>query len=166
MRQDNSLDFTIRLKTVIMRQNLDDVANVAWFAKQNGLEVFYQPIEQNYNTAEDSRWFERSETWPGDTGKAIAAVKELCELKTGGFPIANTLRQLELMIPYFADPEASRVAVQSHSAHENQLLCSAMTMLQIQANGDVRTCTSRGPVGNIKSQTIREIWRTRPSLVD
>lgn len=162
MRQDHGLEYTIRLKTVIMRQNLDDIANVARFAKQNGLEVFYQPIEQNYNTAEDSRWFEHSETWPGDTGKAIATVKELCELKKQGFPIVNTLAQLEVMVPYFADPERSRVAVQSHSAHEHHLLCSAMTMLQIQANGDVRTCTSRGPVGNIKSQVIREIWRTRP----
>lgn len=111
MRRAKSLDYTIRLKTVIMRQNLDDITNVARFTKHNGLEVFYQPIEQNYNTAEDSRWFEHSETWPGDTRKAIAAVKELCELKREGFPIVNTLEQLEVMIPYFADPKQSRVAV-------------------------------------------------------
>ena len=60
LRLANSLDYTIRLKTVIMRQNLKDVTSVARFAKHNGLEVFYQPIEQNYNTAEDSRWFEHS----------------------------------------------------------------------------------------------------------
>jgi MoaA/NifB/PqqE/SkfB family radical SAM enzyme len=35
-------------------------------------------------------------------------------------------------------------------------------MLQIQANGDVRTCIPREPIGNIKLQTIREIWQTRP----
>lgn len=162
MRQEKSINFAIRLKTVIMRQNLDDVANVARFAKQNGLEVFYQPIEQNYNTEEDAGWFRQSHTWPENSQRAIAVVKELCELKKQGFPIANTLEQLEVMIPYFADPEVSRVAVQSHSAHEHQLLCSAMTMLQIQANGDVRTCTAREPVGNIKSQKIREIWRMRP----
>ena len=162
MRQANSLDYTIRLKTVIMRQNLDDITNVARFAKHNGLEVFYQPIEQTYNTAEDPSWFEHSETWPGDTRKVIAAVKELCQLKREGFPIANTLEQLEVMIPYFADPKQSRVAVQSHTAHERQLLCSAMTLLQIQANGDVRTCISKEAIGNIKSQPIREIWQTRP----
>ena len=162
MRKANSLDYSIRLKTVIMRQNLDDVTNVARFAKHNGIEVFYQPIEQNYNTAEDSSWFEHSETWPGDTRKAIAAVKELCNLKREGFPIVNTLEQLEVMIPYFADPKQSRVAVQSHTAHERQLLCSAMTMLQIQANGDVRTCITKEAIGNIKSRPIREIWQTRP----
>ena len=142
-----------------MRQNLEDVTSVARFAKHNGLEVFYQPIEQNYNTAEDSRWFEHGPTWPENSEKAIAVVKELCELKREGFPIVNTLEQLEVMIPYFADPKKLRVAVQSHTAHERQLLCSAMTMLQIQANGDVRTCISKEAVGNIKLQPIKTIWR-------
>jgi len=83
-------------------------------------------------------------------------------LKKQGLPIANTLHQLEVMIPYFINPETSRVAVQSHSAHEAQLLCSAMTTLQIQANGDVRPCASKESVGNIKSQSIRDIWQARP----
>jgi MoaA/NifB/PqqE/SkfB family radical SAM enzyme len=89
-------------------------------------------------------------------------VKKLCELKELGLPIANTRQQLEVMIPYFADPARSRVAVQSHSAHERRLLCCAMTMLQIQANGDVRPCASRAAIGNVKLSGVREIWETRP----
>ena len=162
MRNEHSLDLAIRLKTVIMRQNLDDVCNVARFAQQNDLEVFYQAIEQNYNTPEDATWFEHSNTWPDDTEKAVGAVRELCRLKKEGLPIANSDAQLEVMIPYFKNPERSRVAVQSHSAHEKQLLCSALTTLQIQANGDVRTCMVRGPIGNIKSQSVRKIWEMRP----
>ncbi len=162
MRAEHSLKMAIRLKTVIMRQNLDDVARVAEFANEHGLEVFYQPIEQNYNTSEDPNWFAHSNTWPDDPEKAIGAVRELLELERQGLPIANTVNQLELMIPYFQNPAASRVAVQSHSAHETQLLCSAMTTLQIQANGDVRPCTSKEPIGNIRSQSIREIWELRP----
>jgi MoaA/NifB/PqqE/SkfB family radical SAM enzyme len=77
-------------------------------------------------------------------------------------PIANSFAQLEAMIPYFLDPASSRVAVQSHSAHESQLLCSALTTLQVQANGDVTLCAAKEPVGNIKRQPIREIWETRP----
>ena len=162
LRSRDSLDLKIRLKTVIMRQNLKDVANVARFAKANDLEVFYQPIEQNYNTAEDRSWFKHSETWPDDSLVAVSAVNELCELKRQGFPIANTLKQLEVMISYFLNPVASGVAIQSHSAHEQRRLCAALTTLQIQANGDVRPCTFRRPIGNIKSGSIREIWRTRP----
>jgi MoaA/NifB/PqqE/SkfB family radical SAM enzyme len=161
-RREQNLRLTIRLKTVIMRQNLDDVCEVARFAETQGLEVFYQPIEQNYNTEEDPTWFERNPTWPADTDKALRVVAQLREMKNRGLPIANSFAQLNAMSPYFADPAGSRLAVQSHSAHESRLLCSALTMLQIQANGDVTVCTARPPVGNIRTKPVREIWNERP----
>ncbi len=162
VRRERHLAFAIRLKTVIMRQNLDDLRAVAQFAARQGLEVLYQPIEQNYNTSEDPEWYEHSDTWPVDTGKAIAAVEELRQLKLKGFPIANSFAQLEAIKPYFANPEASRIATQSHAAHEKRLVCSALTSLQIQANGDVKVCNSMPPVGNIKTGAIQQIWETRP----
>jgi len=162
IRREHSLPMKIRLKTVIMRQNLDDVCDVAWFAKHNGLEIFYQPIEQTYNTAEDPHWFNHSENWPTDSAKAVAVVNELRELRRQGLPIANTANQLDAMIAYFTKPQELRLAVRSHTQHEEHLLCAAMTSLQIQANGDVRVCLARGPVGNIKSQRIKEIWNARP----
>jgi len=162
IRKEQQIDMIIRLKTVIMRQNLDDVCNVAWFAQEQDLEVFYQPIEQNYNTPEDPLWFRHSETWPTDAKKAVEVVKELQELKRQGLPIVNSSAQLDVMIPYFLNPQASRIAVQSHNAHEKQQLCSALTNLQIQANGDVTVCTSQPAIGNIRSGRIREIWSDRP----
>ena len=161
-RAQNKLDLTIRLKTVIMRQNLDAVCDVARFAARENLEVFYQPIEQNYNTAEDADWYTYRETWPTDTERAVAVVRELVQLKSAGLPIVNSPAQLAAMIEYFRNPAANRVAVQSHAAHEKQLLCSAMTMLQLQANGDVTICAARKPVGNIKTESIRTIWENRP----
>ena len=162
LRKEQQLKMEMLLKTVIMRQNLEQVCAVAHFANEHGLKVFYQPIEQNYNTVEDPEWFRRNETWPDDPLKAANIVRQLCELKQQGLPIANSLAQLKIMIPYFLDPAASRIAIQSHTAHERDLRCSAATMLQIQANGDVNICTAKPPVGNIKSQSIREIWRRRP----
>jgi MoaA/NifB/PqqE/SkfB family radical SAM enzyme len=162
VRKKQRLGFTIRLKTVIMEQNLESAHKVAWFANQDGMEVFYQPIEQNYNTPEDSRWFEHSETWPRDSEKAVAAVSHLIQLKRAGLPIANSFAQLDAMTAYFRDPVSSRVITQSHSAHERETLCSALTMLQIEADGDVRICAGMPPVGNIKKDSIRRIWENRP----
>ena len=162
LRRELRLKMSIRLKTTIMNQNLNDVCEVARFAKRNDLEVFYQPIEQNYNTREDPRWFDHSDTWPRDAARAVAVVHELVRMKRAGFPVANSFAQLEAMIPYFLNPEVSRVAVQSHVAHEKQLLCSAMTTLQVQANGDVKTCALKEAVGNIRSQSIKQIWNARP----
>ncbi|HEX3280125.1 MAG TPA: radical SAM protein [Pyrinomonadaceae bacterium] len=162
IRQERHLKLGIRLKTVIMRQNLDDICKVARFAQREDLEVFYQPIEQNYNTSENPAWFTDSETWPSDTEKVVRIVKELRWLKQEGLPIANSYAQLDAMIPYFVNPAVSRVAIQSHTAHELRQVCSALTMLQFQANGDVRVCNGQPAIGNIKSQPIRHIWQNRP----
>lgn len=162
MRQEHRMDLVIRLKTVIMRQNLADVCEVARFAQQEDLEVFFQPIEQNYNTPEDAEWFRHSETWPSDIERVMSVVNELRELKRQGLPIANSAAQLDAMIPYFAEPAQSRVAVQLHNAHEARPVCSTLTTLQFQANGDVIACNGQPPIGNIKITPIRELWQNRP----
>lgn len=69
--RERGSDCRILLKTVIMDQNLDAVCEVARYAQQEQIHVFYQAIEQNYNTPEDPHWFEHSENWPKDTEKAI-----------------------------------------------------------------------------------------------
>src|SRR2546423_1496331 len=84
-------------KTVVMSHNLADGPKLAHYAADGGMEVFYQAIEQNYNTEEDARWFEHSDNWPADTGKAVAAVEQLIALKRQGLPIANSYNQLEAM---------------------------------------------------------------------
>jgi hypothetical protein len=66
------------------------------------------------------------------------------------------------MKAYFQNPEALRVSVQAHSAHERRRHCTALTMLQIQANGDVIVCVGLPPVGNITAAPIRQIWERRP----
>jgi MoaA/NifB/PqqE/SkfB family radical SAM enzyme len=162
VRKSNGLNFEIRLKTVIMQQNLDNVGEIAHYANQDGMHVFYQPIEQNYNTSEDDTWFKHSDTWPADAEQAVAAVNKLIGLKRAGLPIANSFAQLEAMIPYFLNPGAMRIATQNHSAHESKLLCSALTMLQIESDGNVVVCTGMEPVGNIKTGRIRDIWEGRP----
>jgi MoaA/NifB/PqqE/SkfB family radical SAM enzyme len=162
LRSERRLGYSIRLKTVIMDQNLDEVAAVAHFAAANGMDVFYQPIEQNYNTAEDSGWFEHAATWPRDKENAVRRVEELIRLKQRGSPIANSMPQLQAMIPYFRDPDSMRVRVQGHAGHEKSPQCAALTTIQVQSNGDVSPCCSLPPVGNIRKMPIREIWDSRP----
>ena len=161
LRREHNLGYIIRLKTVIMEHNLHDVAAIARYARAHGLEAFYQPIEQNYNTPEDPTWFQHSDNWPKDRERAVAAVQELIELKRQGFPIANSEHQLDVMIPYFRDPEKLLILTQNHSAHDKPL-CSALTTLQIQSNGDVKSCWYMDPIGNITQTPIRRIWEERP----
>jgi MoaA/NifB/PqqE/SkfB family radical SAM enzyme len=160
-RSEHKLTYQIRLKTVIMEHNLDDLGNVARFATREGMEVFYQPIEQNYNTAPDPRWFETSGNWPTNPEKAVRKVHELMEFKRAGLHIANSDAQLEVMVRYFQNPAPLSLEVQAHTAHMRKVPCWALTTLQLQANGDVTVCSNRPPIGNVRTTPIREIWKQR-----
>ncbi len=162
LRAERGLSYMLRLKTVIMRQNVAEVANVAHYAKESGVEVFYQPIDRNYNSAEDPLWFETAPTWPRDQKALEASVRTLIRLKKEGFPIANSVAQLEAMIPYFLDPSALGAAASSQALHETERQCSGLTTLQIHPNGDVRICASRPSIGSLKEERVRDLWRSRP----
>jgi hypothetical protein len=145
-----------------MSHNLPDATKIAEYADQPGMEVFFQPIEQNYNTPADPHWFEKSDNWPTDTEMAVATVQTLISLKNRGLPIANSIAQLQTMIPYFRAPASLRVVTSMHAAHERRTSCAALTNLQLMPNGDVLTCYGMPPVGNIKESAIRDIWESRP----
>lgn len=162
LRRERNLRSVIRLKTIIMRQNLDHVLEVAEFAAGNGLEVFYQAIEQNYNTAEDHDWYATGDNWPKDAAAAVRQVDRLIQGRKSGLPIRNSLQQLEVMKSYFSNPGELVTAIQGHTAHENHPACSAATGFQVQANGDVVVCSHKPPVGNIGQSGIRDIWAVRP----
>jgi len=159
--EDRSLRYRILLKTVIMEQNLDELGEVARFATREGMAVFYQPIEQNYNTAQDPKWFLTSPTWPRHPEAAVRAVQQLIQLKRDGLHIENTEEHFDAMIRYFLDPAGLRLLTQSHVAQQERPLCAALTMLQLQSNGDVTICAHRPPVGNIKDSDVRRIWERR-----
>jgi MoaA/NifB/PqqE/SkfB family radical SAM enzyme len=163
IRKERGFGTHIRVKTVVMAHNLDGVADVAKYVRtQENMTVFFQAVEQNYNTPEDPRWWEKTDNWPTDPEKAISVVENLKQLKREGYPIANSMDQLDAMIPYFRNPDASRIQIQSHSAHEHKALCAALTTVQLMPNGDVITCYGMEPVGNIRQKPIREIWAERP----
>ena len=162
LRRTEGLPYTIRIKTVVMQQNLAELGALAEFATRDGVDIFYQPIEQNYNTAEDPEWYRHSENWPPIPAAAVAAVDGVLALKADGRHVANSVDQLEAMKRYFEDPGGLRVSTQSHASHEDRLRCSALSLLQVQANGDLRVCTARPPIGNIRRSLPSEIWSRRP----
>src|SRR5262245_10129626 len=86
---------------------------------------------------------------------------KMIKMKREGYHVANSYAQLKVMIPYFRNPAALRIATQSHVAHEQHLLCAALTMLQFQANGDLTVCCGAPPAGNVKDRPIRQIWEHR-----
>jgi len=88
-----------------------------------------------------------------DAGRSVADRSRSARLPT----------QLETRVPYFGDPVGYRVATQMRSVQEKGALCAALTNLQLMPNGDVLTCFRMPPVGNIKNDGIRQVWKGRLS---
>jgi MoaA/NifB/PqqE/SkfB family radical SAM enzyme len=158
LRREEGLDYSIRLKTVVMSHNLDDLGRLARFASTDGVDILYQAVVQNYGENEpDQQWFERTDNWPRDPARVEGALRELIDMKRDGYHIANTAHHLEEMTAYFNDPVGQR-------AHDWGPHCAALGLLQVHANGDVRVCSRSAPVGNIKETRPRHIWVSRPRL--
>ncbi len=163
MRAERRLKYRIQLKTVVMEHNLNDLRDVARLATSEGVDVLYQPIEQNYNTPYDPFWFQTSANWPRDPSNAVSKIEELIQLKRAGERIANSEAHLTAMIRYFRDPGGLGMTTRAH-LYGPKPNCAALTTLQFQANGDVTVCSNRPPIGNIQQSPIRELWKQRSKV--
>lgn len=162
LRREERLGYGIRLKTVIMDQNVDALADVADYARSNDVEVLYQAIEQNYSTPEDPHWYEHAPTWPKNVQQAVDAVDGLLALRRDGYPIVNSEADFASMNRYFRDPASYWRSVQAHTAHEQTPLCAGLGNMQIEPNGDVLCCPKVPIIGNVRQTPLALIWKNRP----
>ncbi len=153
----------ILLKTVISRNNLEELVHIALFAQAHGLYVQYQPIEQNYGEEPDSQWFRNSALWIEDIASLKAIIGELKTFKAAGAPIVNSPEELDTFRDYFEHPESLMASIQAHDTTTAAQYCRhAVGNFVISSNGDVRMCFKMEPVGNLASRLPEEIWAGRP----
>lgn len=161
-RSSRETPLKILLKTVISSNNLEELVAIAAFAHERGLEVIYQPIEQNYGEEPNPHWYRRSSLWIRDLALLRREMARLQNLKRRGYPIANSLDDLNTIVRYFERPDKLMGAVQAHDTRTAAGNCRhAVTNFVISSNGDVRMCFWMGPIGNILDAFPRDIWNKR-----
>lgn len=161
-RQQSSRPLTILLKTVISSNNLEELVAIAEYSKDHGLEVLYQPIEQNYGEEPSTDWYQGSELWVRDLSKLRHELARLLQLKFQGYPIVNTEDNLSRIIQYFESPHKLMRAIQDHDTRSSIARCGhAVTNFVISGNGDVRMCFKMKPIGNLRTASPAEIWNRR-----
>jgi len=162
MRTEHNLSYMIRLKHVLMAQNIGEAVKVAEYANREGMEVCFQGVTQNYNTPENPDWFYDAPTFPKDVKPVVAQIRELMALRAKGWNIVNPDFEFEAMIAYFEDPAAHRAAAAGHTLKDTRRHCAALTNLEVRPDGTVYDCPQKPPVGDLRQHSIREIWNNRP----
>jgi len=127
-----------------MSHNLGELEGLVRWAAAEGLGgVVFQAME---------RWGDAwQELWPRDPKAVARTLDRLIALRAEGCPVLNSPQQLEAMKRHYANPEGSYP----------DLTCGTFTRLTLRGNGDVQLCGFKAPVGNLRRQSLAEIWSSQ-----
>lgn len=145
--------------SVIYEINIDAIIElVEAVEKDERMEwIYFMAAMQPNNTIPDSEWYERefSYLWPKDTKKAHSVIDRLIELKNRGYKIVNHTSQLKAFKSYFADPHKFVKIAQ----------CNLSKAIHISSIGDVFICFDWAKLGNIKSDSLEDLWHSDKAKV-
>lgn len=149
-------------KTTIMSHNLDDLTSIAMWAKDNNITVKYQAVEQIYGQERVPDWYKNCDLWINDVNKVTKVVNELISMKHKGYPIVNTVENLEFVKGYFAKPELYMRENDAHTYGNQKNRCKTWAnTLMVYPNGDLKMCYFMNPFGNAKDGHIKALWKKR-----
>jgi MoaA/NifB/PqqE/SkfB family radical SAM enzyme len=162
LRRQNAKPMRLLLKTVISANNLHELPALAIWAKKQGLEIQFQPIEQNYGEEPNPAWFLTSPLWIKNLDTLCKVIDELRQFKQQGFPIVNSESDFIRYSEYFRKPEELMVMIQAHYSKKQAKSCyAAMGDFVISCNGDVQMCFRMHPIGNAAAKPPQIIWQER-----
>ena len=67
-------------------------------ATRDGVDIFYQPVEKNYNSPDDPEWYKYIENWPQDPEQAAAAVNGLIAKRASTTAIVRPTNRFRIAI--------------------------------------------------------------------
>jgi MoaA/NifB/PqqE/SkfB family radical SAM enzyme len=144
-RDAQKIMFPIIIKPTMTVRNMAMMPDMVRFARDMGVVCNIQPL---------NRWTPETYTndlWIGpEKMKEVEAItEELLKMKAEGYPLLTHERVLKLFPDHFMDKRAPKEAMPCRVGMRNFF---------INPNGDVRMCFFFRPVGNLATQTAKEIW--------
>ena len=134
---------TVGLTAVVTMKNLPDLLEVAEYAARHRMGLSLQP----YNPIEG---FTRSDLLPTPETLPVLqqTIAKVIEAKQRGLPILNSVHYLKL-IPQFM---LNRASV------KRGICIAGYTSVNVDANLNVLPCWNLPPVGNLRQNSLEEIW--------
>ena len=98
---------------------------------------------------DDPLWYAKTDLWPGGHPALGPQLQELIRLRGQGLPSINSAAELRSMAQFYRTPS---VPLRPCDQYGRGMLALP--------GGDVKLCPEHDPVGNIKEQSLLEIWRS------
>lgn len=132
----------IVFKPTVTRLNLGEMPSLVTLAQRMGCSVLLQPLS-DWGTPETPK------LWIEDFDKLRAVIAELVALQQAGGAILNTREQLEDWVRHFR---------RLPSAQKSRACTVGLDTLIVQPNGDVHNCDRWAALGNVRRESMRQIW--------
>lgn len=146
----------INIQTVINAMNLDTVIALADFVQNDHrLEyIYFQAVVLPFGAQQDNVWYKKQEygaLWPSDPLKVRHVLNALANRKKSASKIVNTVTHLESFKSYFEYPDSFFIDTKCTIGNR---------AFNVNTQGDVFLCFSQETLGNIKANTIRDLWNS------
>lgn len=141
---------SIGIATIIMPTNLNELQELAYFAKEKDINITFQLLDNgeafhtvlNRNVSIHENNIQTS---------VLEALDNLIKLKQDNFPISNSIEQLKLLKLSIENPDKIK-----------QFKCTiGENNFAVDPYGNVRICFSMDPVGNIKDSLPQDLWNSK-----
>ena len=151
-RTRHGMDFPIIVKAVVHKLNFRRLRELVEWARDIGATaVNFQPVEQHTEAARDEFWIGADEL-----DELITVKDRLIEMRRAGAPILNSELLLNLWPNHFRREKAPREVMPCRIGMRNYF---------IRCDGRVEVCWNFPPIGNVRTQTAREIWHGKDGVV-
>lgn len=159
-------DIEIWGKTVIMSHNVTDLSNILLLANKLSINgILFQSLLPVYYSEhrDDPEWYVDNPLWVTDMEALSDSMQHLKELKAQGYPVLNTIENLNLIEDYYKNPEQLSYKVRSHNYNKrNKHTCDVWVGgLQIMPDGGMKMCSKMAPFANAKGGHILQAWKNR-----
>ncbi len=150
----------IAIDTVLMEPNRRHILKLTEWVKNNKAvsHIMFQVVMQPFHTKPDEKWYFDGRykfLWPKEPGKMTAVIDSLIDIKIleeeeGGGKINNSVAQFRIFKDYFTSP----------NKFIKKEVCPTYNNgnFGVAPDGAVTLCPYIKPIGNIKKQSLDEIW--------
>jgi MoaA/NifB/PqqE/SkfB family radical SAM enzyme len=149
----NGIKLKTIINTTIMKPNLDELTDLVAWSKLNNTSIKFQALVQNFGERLDPAWFRRSALWPDETAKTLSVIHDIISMKSRGYPVENSMKQLMAFKQYYRSPAEAC----------SNLVCNAGQNMNINPDGEVRICPAMGPLGGLAKHRAKTIWNSGKS---
>ena len=138
-------DFPVIIKPVVHKLNFRQLPEmVEWVQDLGATAINFQPIDRWTKETYDELWIEEP-----DMPDLIAVRYQLLKMKRAGAPILNSETLLSVWPEHYRGQKAPPETMPCRVGLRNYF---------IRCDGQVEVCWFYPPIGNVKTQSARDIW--------